>query len=186
MGTWAKPIWRRAISSQPKSISRPWSASALSLATNTGICRGRSPNTGQPLRTEPDRAVALCGQIQAPTSACRNVCTLRSSSSGPRTPRTKSKQIRCSGSKPSSGLRPSAALSSAVLAIRAMPISRTTPATPTATHASSMPLSGSREVLLGLREVVHDQVCLAHMFMHAAVTRTERERALIVAFLPAA
>ena len=37
-----------------------------------------------------------------------------------------------------------------------------------------------REVLFGFRKVVHDQVSLADIFMRAAVTRTERERALIV------
>ena len=37
-----------------------------------------------------------------------------------------------------------------------------------------------REVFFGFRKVVHDQVSLADIFMRAAVTRTERERALIV------
>src|SRR5262245_22602032 len=37
-----------------------------------------------------------------------------------------------------------------------------------------------REVLFGFCEVVHNQISLADIFMRAAVTRTERERALIM------
>jgi hypothetical protein len=40
--------------------------------------------------------------------------------------------------------------------------------------------SQSREVLFGFREVVHDQIRLADIFMRAAMTRTERQRSLIM------